>query len=69
MTVFENSEFQVFYTEDCNAVYNKKEEKVYSLEINTWTRLVLKLENVVEYHVENTFVTPLKLCYGNSKIR
>lgn len=48
-TVFNDNNYQIFYSEHCNAIYDKKEEKVYKLEINAWTNLVLKLEYIIKY--------------------
>ena len=49
MTVFENIEYQIFYTDAVNAVYEKKTEKVYNLTIDKWTRMVLKLETTINH--------------------
>ena len=47
-TVYDGAAFQVFYTEGCNAVFNKEKEQVVELPIDSWTRLVLKLETIVK---------------------
>lgn len=46
-TVYNDSHYQVFYCDHCNAVYDRKQEKVFELAIDAWTRLVLKLETVL----------------------
>ena len=47
MTVFEDKNYQIFYTDDMNGVYVKSEERVYTLSIDAWTKMVLKLESVI----------------------
>jgi hypothetical protein len=46
MTVYEDTVYQIFHTEDMNGVYYKAEEKVYQLSIDSWTRMVLKIESI-----------------------
>lgn len=47
INTFTNDKYQVFYTGACNAVYVKQEKKVYELTIDAWTKLVLKLETIL----------------------
>lgn len=53
MTVYESEESQVFYTEEMQGVLMKKEEKVYSLTNDYWTRMVLKIESEIDYSMFN----------------
>ena len=46
-TVFEDKNYQCFYTNTIHCVYNKKEDKVYTLEMYAWTRMVLKIDSVL----------------------
>ncbi len=43
MTVYDSSTYQIFHSEKGNYIYDKEKEKVYSLTIDSWTRLVLKI--------------------------
>jgi hypothetical protein len=47
-TAYSDSNVQIFYTENCNAVFKKEENKVYEISIDAWTKLVLKLETILE---------------------
>jgi hypothetical protein len=49
MTVYEDSMYQIFHTENVNSVYDKVAEKVYDLTIDAWTKLVLKIEREIIY--------------------
>ncbi len=52
LTVYEDSNFQVFHNETGNFVYDKKNEKVIELTINGWTRMVLQIVSTLEYPPE-----------------
>jgi hypothetical protein len=55
ITVYNDRNYQIFYTEKCNAVYDKNDQKVYELTIDGWTRLVLKMESLLhDYHERST---------------
>jgi len=49
MTCFEDMNYQIFYSSIGNYVYDKQKEQVTELSIDGFTRLVLKLESVVNY--------------------
>lgn len=53
MTVYESAESQVFYTEEMQGVLMKKEEKVYHLTDDAWTKMVLKIESEIDYSMLN----------------
>lgn len=48
-TVYEDKHCQIFYNETGNFVYKKEEERVYQLTIDNWTRLVLKIETIINF--------------------
>lgn len=49
MTVYEDKQYQIFHTASVNSVYDKVAQKIYDLTIESWTRLVLKLESILNY--------------------
>jgi len=50
-TVYEDKNFQVFDTPEVNGVYDKKNEKVYSLHLWNWTALVGNIGSLLENSV------------------
>lgn len=46
-TVFSNMDYQIFYSEKGNFVYDKRKEEIVEMVIDAWTRMVLKLESLL----------------------
>lgn len=44
ITGYEDEKYQIFYTESCNAIFDKTLNKVFELSIDSWTKLMLNLE-------------------------
>lgn len=51
-TVYEDSNFQIFHTEEINGVYDKRKQQVYSMTIEGWTRMVLKIESAIKWNAK-----------------
>lgn len=52
-TVYNSQHHQLFYTEQCNAVFDKEKDQVVELTIDSWTKLTLSIASI-QTHYENT---------------
>jgi hypothetical protein len=49
ITGYEDSKYQIFYTESCNAVFDKSVNKVYEMTEANWTKMMFKMEIFFKY--------------------
>ena len=51
ITHFETSDRQLFETEEGSFVYYKDEQKLYKLELESYTKLLIKLQDFIKWEI------------------